>query len=108
MLVKWGAQVTLPKRGDDCNNQFFCIFGPAGHLQRRPGGSTGGNANQKAFFTRHFTGSFHGIIIRDANDLIINRGIEHIWDKTSPDPLNLVFSFLPHQRALANHPAQLR
>ena len=88
--IQCGAQIPFPKRGDDHHDQLASVFGPPGHLQGGPGGCPGGNSYQQAFFFGHGARGGEGILGFDADNFIVNLGVEDSRDKPGPNALQRV------------------
>src|SRR5512133_2481650 len=84
------AQVAFSKGWNDHHDQFAGVFLSPRDLQAGPQGGAGRNAYQQPFLPGSGAGCGEGILTGNADDLIINFGIQNCRDKSSTDTLKWV------------------
>src|SRR6185369_14657640 len=92
VLVEGGGKVAFAEGRNHDDDQLAGIFRALGQFERGPGRGAGGNADQQAFFARHAAGDGEGVVVLDADHLVVDRGVQHARYETGADALDRVRS----------------
>ena len=92
------GQIAVAGIGQEDDDVLARVLGPLGHLDGRPQGRAGGNADEDALGPADELAGGKRIFVLDRDDLVIDLGVQHVGDEARADALDLVRPATPVDR----------